>query len=264
MRAAAVGEELHRGPSLLVSALELRRAPGHANILLAIEDITERRHATEGIGGSQPAGSRNHYGRHHSRANAMVFAGAAPALPPTARRAIRGRQPHNTAVLLPRRARFSRGSCHRDYARISQRVLITEAVDGNLARPRPLDRPERGREWRAVTPRGFATEARYWAPFLKRSEPMRSDGCRLNSSRFDASAGMHAPQSWPSSIAAWQHRAPALCRCLGHRSSRSRERTEPRPIAARFVLPTRPVLGHAGPNLPPLLLLIFVERAQRQ
>jgi hypothetical protein len=28
--------------------------------------------------------------------------------------------------------------------------------------------------------------------------------------------------------------------------------------------PDAPVLGHAGPNLPPLLLLIFVERAQRQ
>jgi hypothetical protein len=128
----------------------------------------------------------------------MVFAGAAPALPPTARRAIRGRQPQYCRPLAKKSkvlasktprchrppfspsfgtvqgawsARFpstasvirTRCSCHRDYARIS-------------------------------------TEARYWAPFVKRSEPMRSDGCQLNSSRFDASAGMHAPQSWPSSI----------------------------------------------------------------
>jgi hypothetical protein len=73
------------------------------NILLAIEDITERRHATEGIGGSQPAGSRNFYGRQRSRTNAMVFAGAAPALPPTARRAIFGRQPQYCHPLAKKR-----------------------------------------------------------------------------------------------------------------------------------------------------------------
>jgi len=170
---------------------------------------------------------------------------------------------HNTAILLPRRgkvlasktprchrppfslsfgtvqgawsARFpstasvirTRCSCHRDYARIS-------------------------------------TEARYWAPFVKRSEPMRSDGCQLTLLGSMRAPGCTLRSHGRARSAAWQQRAPALCRCLGHQSSRSRERMEPRPTAARFVLPTRPVLGHAGSNLPPLLLLIFVERAQRQ
>jgi hypothetical protein len=168
MRAAAVGEELHRWPSLLVSALELRRALGHAKSYWRSKTSLNagmRRRALEAANRQRAETSTDGTAR-------APMPGFLQELPDCRRRLVERSAAgnHNTAILLPRRgkvlasktprchrplfspsfgtvqgawsARFAstasviriRCSCHRDYARIS-------------------------------------TEARYWAPFVKRSEP---------------------------------------------------------------------------------------------